>query len=65
MKTKLLANSQKFWSINEMGRTGGEPDVISLAEDAEAYLLIDCCKESPSGRRSLCYDREGLESRKQ
>ncbi len=62
---KLEANPEKLWSLNEMERTGGEPDVIGYDKKADAYLFVDCAAESPAGRRSTCYDREGLESRKE
>ena len=63
--TKLEANVEKLWSLSEMERTGGEPDVIGYDEKAGEYIFYDCSAESPKGRRSLCYDREALESRKQ
>jgi hypothetical protein len=70
IQAKLEANSEKLWSLYEMERTGGEPDVIApLASidynTTDEYLFIDCSAESPKGRRSVCYDREGLESRKE
>ena len=63
--TKLEANLEKLWSLSEMERTGGEPDVVGYDERAGEYIFYDCSAESPKGRRSLCYDREALESRKQ
>ena len=63
--TKLEANVEKLWSLSEMERTGGEPDVVGYDERAGEYIFYDCSAESPKGRRSLCYDREALESRKQ
>jgi len=63
--TKLEANVEKLWSLSEMERTGGEPDVVGYDERAGEFIFYDCSAESPKGRRSLCYDREGLESRKQ
>lgn len=60
----LVGNSDKLWSINEMEKTGGEPDLVSLKTKAKGYLYIDCSGESPVGRRSICYDRNGLDSRK-
>ena len=63
--TKLEANVEKLWSLSEMERTGGEPDVIGYDERAGEFIFYDCSAESPKGRRSLCYDREALESRKQ
>ena len=62
---KLLANYEKLWSLNEMERTGGEPDVIDYDQNTDEFIFYDCSAESPKGRRSLCYDREGLESRKE
>jgi hypothetical protein len=64
VQAKLDANVQKLWSLNEMERTGGEPDVIAYDEKTNEYIFYDCSAESPSGRRSVCYDREALESRK-
>jgi hypothetical protein len=65
VQTKLEASAEKLWSLNEMQRTGGEPDVVGHDERTGEYLFYDCSTESPQGRRSLCYDREALESRKQ
>lgn len=62
---KLEAQPDKLWSLNEMERTGGEPDVIGFDKKAGEYLFVDCAAESPDGRRSLCFDREGWESRKE
>lgn len=56
---------QKLWSLNEMEKTGGEPDVVGYDTERDEYLFYDCSAESPKGRRSVCYDREGLESRKE
>ncbi len=61
---KLDANPEKMWSLNEMERTGGEPDVVGYDKENDEYIFDDCSPESPKGRRSVCYDREGLESRK-
>lgn len=61
---KLETHEEKLWSLYQMEQTGGEPDVIGLEARTRAYLFCDCAKESPKGRRSLCYDREALESRK-
>ncbi|MDT8861290.1 DUF4256 domain-containing protein [Alkalihalobacillus sp. MEB130] len=61
---KLESNKEKLWSLNEMERTGGEPDVVGHEEEEGEYIFYDCSKESPKGRRSVCYDREALESRK-
>jgi hypothetical protein len=65
VQAKLEANTEKFWSLNEMDRTGGEPDVVSLDKKTGEYIFYDCSAESPKGRTSVCYDREGLESRKE
>lgn len=62
--TKLEANNEKLWSLSEMERTGGEPDVVHYDREADTCFFYDCTPESPSGRRSLCYDREALEARK-
>jgi hypothetical protein len=62
---KLEANAEKLWSLNEMERTGGEPDVIGHDKKSGEYIFYDCSAESPKGRRSLCYDREALDSRKE
>ena len=64
IQSKLEADSDKLWSLNEMEITGGEPDIVDLADNDSDYLFVDCSPESPKGRRSLCYDREALESRK-
>jgi len=65
IQTKLEANTEKLWSVNEMERTGGEPDVVGHDKKTGEYVFYDCSAESPRGRRSLCYDREALESRKE
>ena len=62
---RLTANPEKLWSLNEMEITGGEPDVVGYDKGTGEYIVVDCSAESPSGRRSLCYDRKGLESRKE
>ncbi|MDE3142928.1 MAG: DUF4256 domain-containing protein [Bacteroidota bacterium] len=62
---KLEANSEKLWSLNEMETTGGEPDVIGYDKKTGEYIFYDCSAESPQGRRSFCYDREALLSRKE
>src|SRR6266508_673137 len=61
---KLEANTEKLWSLNEMERTGGEPDVVGHDKKTGEYIFYDCSAESPKGRRSVYYDREGLESGK-
>jgi hypothetical protein len=65
VEAKLEANAEKLWSLNEMERTGGEPDVVGHDTETGEYIFYDCSAESPKGRRSLCYDREGLEARKE
>lgn len=62
---KLEANPEKLWSLNEMERTGGEPDVVGFDNKTGEYIFYDCSTESPKGRRSLCYDHEALEKRKE
>ncbi len=62
---RLEANPDKLWSLNEMERTGGEPDVVGHDKKTGEYIFFDCSEETPAGRRSLCFDREGLESRKE
>jgi hypothetical protein len=64
VQQKLEANTKKLWSLHEMERTGGEPDVVCLDEKTGEYVFYDCSEESPQGRRSLCYDRGALASRK-
>ncbi|MEJ9281911.1 DUF4256 domain-containing protein [Ureibacillus thermosphaericus] len=64
IQQKLEANPMKLWSLHEMEKTEGEPDVIGFDEKTGEYLFCDCSKESPKGRRSFCYDREALEARK-
>jgi hypothetical protein len=64
VQAKLEANTEKLWSLSEMERTGGEPDVVGYDKKTGEYIFYDCSAESPNGRRSACYDREGLESRK-
>lgn len=65
VQTKLKANPGKLWSLEQMEATGGEPDVVGQDAATGAYLFVDCAAESPKGRRSVCYDREGWESRKE
>jgi len=65
VQAKLEANPDKLWSLHEMERTGGEPDVVGHDKKTGEYIFCDCSAESPKGRRSVCYDREGLESRKE
>jgi len=65
VQAKLDANSEKLWSLSEMERTGGEPDVVGYDQTTGEYIFYDCSAETPKGRRSLCYDREALDSRKE
>ena len=65
VQAKLKAHAEKLWSLNEMERTGGEPDVVGHDKKTGEYIFYDCSTESPKGRRSVCYDREALESRKE
>ncbi|MFA6276337.1 MAG: DUF4256 domain-containing protein [Pedobacter sp.] len=69
VQAKLEANSEKLWSLNEMEITGGEPDVVSIAigndKKTDEYIFYDCSAESPKGRRSICYDHQALEARKE
>ena len=65
VQTKLEANSEKLWSLNEMERTSGEPDVVGHDKKTGEYIFYDCSDESPKGRRSVCYDREAHEARKE
>lgn len=64
IQEKLDANAGKLWSLYEMESTEGEPDVVDYDKDKDEYIFYDCSKESPKGRRSVCYDRKALESRK-
>ena len=64
LESKLLSDTDKLWSLNEMENTGGEPDVVGFDKDKNEYIFYDCSAESPAGRRSICYDRAALESRK-
>jgi hypothetical protein len=65
VQAKLEAGIEKLWSLNEMERTGGEPDVVDYDKKTSEYIFYDCSAESPKGRRSLCYDREAHEARKE
>src|SRR5437660_6607763 len=65
VQAKLEANAEKLWSLNEMERTGGEPDIVGHDKKTGEYIFYDCSAESPKGRRSVCYDREALEARKE
>lgn len=64
IQAKLDANPEKLWSLSEMESTGGEPDVVEYDNEKDEYVFFDCSAETPKGRRSVCYDREALESRK-
>ena len=64
VRARLEADAEKLWSLGEMERTGGEPDVVGFDDEAGEYIFYDCSAESPAGRRSVCYDREAQESRK-
>jgi len=63
--SKLHASSEKLWALFEMERTGGEPDVVGYDPETDEFIFFDCSAESPKGRRNICYDRAGLESRKE
>jgi hypothetical protein len=65
VQAKLEANTKKLWSLNEMERTGGEPDVVGHDKKTGEYIFYDCSAESPKGRRSVCYDRQALDERKE
>lgn len=65
VQARLEANPDRLWSLNEMERTGGEPDVVGFDKKTGEFIFFDCSAESPKGRRNICYDREGLESRKE
>ncbi|REK74769.1 DUF4256 domain-containing protein [Paenibacillus paeoniae] len=65
IQAKLEAHTEKLWSLHEMEKSGGEPDVVGYEEKTDEYIFYDCSPESPKGRRSICYDREALESRKE
>src|SRR5438876_8738214 len=65
VQAKLEARTERLWSLNEMEKTGGEPDVVGFDKKTGEYIFYDCSAESPNSRRSVCYDREALESRKE
>lgn len=65
VQAKLEVNPEKLWSLNEMERTGGEPSVVGYDKSTDEYIFYDCSAESPKGRRSVCYDQEALEARKE
>jgi hypothetical protein len=65
VQTKLEANAGKLWSLNEMERTGGEPDVVGHDKKSGEYIFCDCSVETPKGRRNVCYDRDAQEARKE
>ncbi|SDO08300.1 Protein of unknown function [Psychrobacillus sp. OK028] len=64
VQAKLETNSEKLWSLHEMEKTEGEPDVVGYDEETDEYIFFDCSAESPKGRRSVCFDQEALEARK-
>ena len=64
VQVRLEKNTDKLWTLKEMERTGGEPDVVGYEQSTDEYIFYDCTTESPAGRRSLCYDREALDARK-
>ena len=65
VQAKLEANNEKLWALNEMEKTGGEPDVVGFDKKTGEFIFYDCSAESPKGRRSICYDQEALNSRKE
>jgi hypothetical protein len=65
VEAKLKANPEKFWSLDDMEATGGEPDVVGYDKKTSEYIFYDCSAETPKGRRSICYDHEALEARKE
>ena len=65
VQAKLEAQAEKLWALSEMERTGGEPDVVGQDKKTGEYIIFDCAEQSPKGRRSICYDREALEARKE
>jgi len=65
VEAKLESNPHKLWSLSEMEKTGGEPDVVGYDQKTEEYIFYDCSPETPKGRRNLCYDRQALDSRKE
>jgi hypothetical protein len=65
VRARIESNSAKLWSLNEMEQSGGEPDVVGVDEATGEYILIDCSAQSPKGRRSVCYDRQALDARKE
>lgn len=65
VEQRILSNPEKLWSLSEMERTGGEPDVVGIDKETNEVIFFDCSEQSPSGRRSICYDDAALKSRKQ
>jgi len=65
VRDRIIANPEKLWSLSEMERTGGEPDLVAYDQKINEYIIYDCSPESPIGRRNVCYDREALETRKE
>src|SRR6266480_5803317 len=65
VQARIESNSAKLWSLNEMEQSGGEPDVVGIDKTTGEYIFVDCSAQSPKGRRSLCYDRQALDARKE
>jgi hypothetical protein len=65
VQARLASDTAKLWSLNEMEQSGGEPDVVGIGEGAGEYIFVDCAAQSPKGRRSVCYDRQALDERKE
>lgn len=65
VEAKLVSHPEKLWSLNEMEKTGGEPDIVGYDQKTDEYIFYDCSPETPKGRRNVCYDREALDSRKE
>ena len=65
VQSRLLSSGAKLWSLNEMEQSGGEPDVVGIETSSREYIFVDCSAQSPKGRRSVCYDRQALEARKE
>ena len=65
VQARVLSNSAKLWSLNEMEQSGGEPDVVGIGKTTGEYIFFDCSAQSPKGRRSVCYDRQALDARKE
>lgn len=65
VQARILSNGAKLWSLNEMEQSGGEPDVVGIDKTSGEYIFVDCAAQSPKGRRSVCYDRDALDARKE